>query len=247
MRTMQATILALTSFLFLVSGPVNALSLHSPVSLFSRAVREDESLCNQRHNPNECGFKGNPDMYGLGLRLGVYLQWLACNLSLTFVSQPEKDLPDASLVFSFAIALAIILTTYQTTCVYFVEAFILINIAFGGTLHLDLTKWEKGSWRRPALLSFYLMIFPFSCWFWRQGMEKHFRDAPCGTQLFLFGRISGSHVPIALNVFLAISIILTVVIGYSSITQVIGTIMTWMGYTGMSHLPALTKPSDISP
>jgi hypothetical protein len=169
-------------------------------------------------------------MYGLGLRLGIYLQWLACNLSLTFVAHPEKDLPDASLVYSFAIALAIVLVTFQDTCVYFVEAFMLINIAFGGTLQLDLTKWEKGSWRRPALLLFYLVVFPYSCWFWRQGMQKHFRDTPCGTQLFLFGRISGGHVHIALNVFFAISVISTVVIGYSSIVQVLGSTMTWMGF-----------------
>ncbi len=230
MSSLQATMLVLTLCLFLLFGSANASSFISPATLFSRAAQENAALCKARLKPNgECGFQGNPDMYGLGLRLGVYLQWFACNLSLTFVAHPEKNLPDASLVYSFAIALAIVLATFQDTCVYFVEAFILINIAFGGTLHLDLTKWEKGSWRRPALLIFYLIIFPYSCWFWKQGMQKHFRDTPCGTQLFLFGRISGSLVPIALKVFLAISIILTIGTGYSSIAQLVGTIMTWMG------------------
>jgi hypothetical protein len=229
MPRLQASILTLTACIFLLSRPSNAFS--NPQSLFSRAVQEKQALCDARHNRNgECGFQGNPDMYGLGLRLGIYLQWLACNLSLTFVAHPEKDLPDASLVYSFAIALALVIVTFQDTCVYFVEAFMLINIAFGGTLQLDLTKWEKGSWRRPALLLFYLAVFPYSCWFWRQGMQKHFRDTPCGTQLFLFGRISGGHVHIALNVFFAISVISTVVIGYSSIVQVLGSTMTWMGF-----------------
>ena len=39
--------------------------------------------------PPECAFDGNTDLYGLGVRLGVYGQWIAT--LITTVLDPENE------------------------------------------------------------------------------------------------------------------------------------------------------------
>jgi hypothetical protein len=56
---------------------------------------------------SECGFQGNPDLYGLGIRLGIYLQAIATILTNAFVSEAVSDYRDNNTIFLFALLIAV--------------------------------------------------------------------------------------------------------------------------------------------
>src|SRR5947207_9155806 len=78
-----------------------------------------------------CGkFNGNPDLYGLGIRVGVYLQWFSTWLSISFEPESAQETHDVSSIFVFAIIIAIIQAA-ASGGIRPVEAFIMIQICFG--------------------------------------------------------------------------------------------------------------------
>jgi hypothetical protein len=56
---------------------VNALVEHStiaqPYDAGTLPIRSPAAV-QRRETESECGFQGNPDLYGLGVRIGIYLQ-----------------------------------------------------------------------------------------------------------------------------------------------------------------------------
>lgn len=78
-----------------------------------------------------CGeFTGNSDLYGLGIRIGVYLQWVSSWLSNTFDSDSVAGTHTANSVFVFAIIIAVVQAAASKE-VRPVEAFIMLQICFG--------------------------------------------------------------------------------------------------------------------
>lgn len=63
-------------------APVEALSSLYP--------RQNDGLCAGRVVSGRCGFSGNADFYGLGIRLGFYLQYAALTVALTFVPRERS-------------------------------------------------------------------------------------------------------------------------------------------------------------
>lgn len=83
-------------------------------------------------NPNAIcdGFDGNADLYGLGIRVGVYLQWYSTWLSISFDSESAQETHDANSIFVFAIIIAVVQAAASDS-IRPVEAFIMIQICFG--------------------------------------------------------------------------------------------------------------------
>ena len=105
-----------------------------------------------------CGFAGNSDIYGLGIRLGVYFQWVASMLSKRYLtaSSPEllRELLDANTIFSLSIFIATaLLTTGSLGTVHGAEILIMLHIYFGEYLYRFLrTASERNSRNRNHLL-----------------------------------------------------------------------------------------------
>ena len=58
--------------------------------------------------PQSCpGFKGNPDFYGAGIRIGIYLQWASAWLSNTFNPAAAAANHDANSIFLLAVLIAL--------------------------------------------------------------------------------------------------------------------------------------------
>lgn len=55
------------------------------------------------------GFEGNPDLYGLGIRIGVYLQWYSTLLCITVDPGTSAETYTANALFIFAIMVALLL------------------------------------------------------------------------------------------------------------------------------------------
>ncbi|KAI6784030.1 uncharacterized protein J7T54_004576 [Emericellopsis cladophorae] len=77
-----------------------------------------------------CGFVGNEDAYGLGIRLGVYLQWLSVFLVVYLLPSEERSLMTSLITFSSALMMAILVLTFGGTCTYTVEIIVLLWTAF---------------------------------------------------------------------------------------------------------------------
>ena len=90
-------------------------------------VRGNETLCGQ-------GFQGNADLYGLGTRIGIYLQWLACLIVNNFLPEDRKGLQRMYLATSMVLCLATFVASFLTSCVFAVEVEILYWIYWGGVL-----------------------------------------------------------------------------------------------------------------
>lgn len=102
----------------------------------------DEAECRLREQ--SCGFEGNEDAYGLGIRLGVYLQWLATFLVSTVLHEEERPLMATSSVFSGALMVALLVLTFADGCTYAVEAIIMFSIILTTIALVMLTKTARG-------------------------------------------------------------------------------------------------------
>ncbi|RSL51125.1 hypothetical protein CEP54_011592 [Fusarium duplospermum] len=81
----------------------------------------------------KCGFEGNSDLYGLGIRLGIYMQWLSAFPAMSS-SSPRRigPLADTYLIFIFAIFVAILVLTAEKRPTHAAEMSVLTYIIFGG-------------------------------------------------------------------------------------------------------------------
>ena len=78
------------------------------------------------------GFEGNPDIYGLGIRTGVYLQWFSSWLCMTLNPESAQELHAANSIFVFAIIIAaVVAATSDEDHFRPVEAYIVVQICFG--------------------------------------------------------------------------------------------------------------------
>ncbi|KAI1364106.1 hypothetical protein F5Y08DRAFT_221877 [Xylaria arbuscula] len=68
------------------------------------SVQNNSTLCSQ-------GFEGNSDLYGLGVRVGIYVQWIASFLANNLLPNSKGKLQGAWLLF----ALALCITTYVSS------------------------------------------------------------------------------------------------------------------------------------
>ena len=157
-----------------------------------------------------CLINGNSDLYGLGIRLGIYSQIIATLLVNNFLPNEVSGAWDTNGIFLLAVFAAVANATVIRTIQY-VEAFLMLQLIFAFLLAVVSTnsrlKWairgalgimeEKDfqflkkhlsaskigeSWRAYLALA----IACYNVWFW-------FRfDAPgsCRAYIFLFAKVS---------------------------------------------------------
>ncbi|CAG8961525.1 hypothetical protein HYFRA_00013942 [Hymenoscyphus fraxineus] len=154
----------------------------------------------------KCGFAGNSDMYGLGIRAGFYLQWYGSILASWIAKSEVPSLRISNLMFVFATFLALILHTTKGT-IRPVEIYITLLLTFGGYLYLvPVFLWRvltgfKAQWdptRFPQVrmgklysaLNFILLlaVSGFQLWFWVMD-AKRVEYVGCPRYGFFFWRI----------------------------------------------------------
>jgi hypothetical protein len=141
-----------------------------------------------------CGFAGNSDAYGFGIRLGIYLQWTAVILSCRFTtsSTDKKELMDTHTLFSTAILIAIIALTVQDSGLHSIEIIILLYIWYTDAFNNAATLTKAREIENSLVgLGYSLIIFIFmssyALWFWYRGVNES-APSPCGTYVFLFAK-----------------------------------------------------------
>ncbi|KAH7333171.1 hypothetical protein BKA65DRAFT_507317 [Rhexocercosporidium sp. MPI-PUGE-AT-0058] len=153
-----------------------------------------------------CTFSGNADMYGLGIRIGFYLQWFGTILA-TWVAR--KEVTSMRLSTSFFVAATFLALMIQTDRDNLrpVEIYIVLLLTFGGYLHfVPLYVWrllvgcdpDLDPTRHPRVragklfsrLNFFLLVIMciFQLWFWIGKVPSLARDR-CTEFGFLFARV----------------------------------------------------------
>ena len=156
-----------------------------------RSLQVNQTLCNQ-------GFKGNNDLYGLGIRTSLYLQWLSALLANNFLPGARQELQKTYLLFSLAICLATIITSFVKACVFSIEVEIMYWMYWGGYVSVfgsapcqvrlgSEIKWIKLDWTTIVLFTMHVLMIYHGAWFVWYAYDQVFSRMPCGTyHFFLF-------------------------------------------------------------
>ena len=167
-------------------------------SLHDRATTNDSTTC---------GYTGNSDIYGLGIRIGIYLQWFSTWLSTAFIPEEMLGTTVANSIFLIAISVAtltlcnsspkaegalvysadlIILLAIFGISVYFLYSVSWFGRHFGPSSSLGFTFEDNTALGESIKMILSLCMASVNIWFWFHGVD-HFAPTPCGTFAFLFG------------------------------------------------------------
>ena len=133
-----------------------------------------------------CSFDGNTDMYGLGIRIGFYLQWYAGDLASWLAPSEVNGIRVTNSIFIAATFLALLIQVIlDVSNLQVVEVYIILLLTFGYFLFLvPLYVWRLLTGYNPALdpirfphvwtrkvysiLNFLLLVAvaSFQLWFW---------------------------------------------------------------------------------
>lgn len=147
-------------------------------------------------NSTQCGFDGNPDIYGAGIRIGYYTQILSVWIANYFVLTESKSLRSVNILFMLALFIGAAWQSRRPSRIYAIEAFLLIEL-LSATWYigvLEKSRYSKKYWRfSPARLIFRNLalvgLLAYSVWFWWIGLDL-MSPTPCGTWMFFMAKVS---------------------------------------------------------
>lgn len=155
-----------------------------------------------------CSFAGNTDMYGLGIRIGFYLQWFAGDLASWLAPSEVNGIRLTNSVFIAATFLALVIQiSLNVSNLQVVEVYIILLLTFGYYLFfVPLYTWRLLTGYNPALdpfrfphvrpgqvysvLNFLLLVAvaSFQLWFWFSRVP-HLNGQACQEYGFFFAKI----------------------------------------------------------
>jgi hypothetical protein len=78
------------------------------------------------------GFEGNPDFYGMGIRIGPYLQWLSSLIANAFLPGERRSMAGAYAASSIALFIALLLLIFKHECAFTAEIIVMLNVIWAG-------------------------------------------------------------------------------------------------------------------
>lgn len=125
-----------------------------------------------------CGFAGNPDIYGLGIRLGYNTQALAVWFANYFFYRDAKSLRGANLIFILALLIAVCIYTFNARTTYAIEVFLLLQIG----LCMGIVSLSSGTRFSSRYMKERLGVnvirtaviytgLAFNAWFWWRSLD----------------------------------------------------------------------------
>ena len=142
-------------------------------------------------DPTSCTLSADDDVYGIGLRLGLYLQWAAV-LAATWCAPNEARYARTITNIVTVAVLANTLKDAHGTSVVALEWWIVIFNNFllqVGNIPLSRRLVAKAASSLGAMMLMWSVILFANCWLWFAGADLGRRDG-CDVQVFLFRPIS---------------------------------------------------------
>jgi len=152
-----------------------------------------------------CGFQGNPDTYGLGIRIGIYLQWIASFIAYTVVRKEAASMVVMNYSFLLANFIGLLYITFSNGAalpsgkLFAVECNIVLNFCYGGALMgspLFTDEEDKNASRRRQLglicrTGLTVAVLIYSLWYLYIGMDT-MEASPCSRAGFFFAKVVSS-------------------------------------------------------
>ncbi|KAF2810534.1 uncharacterized protein BDZ99DRAFT_463095 [Mytilinidion resinicola] len=141
-------------------------------------------------NPTQpCSFTGNADLYGIGIRIGLYLQWVTTLTTTLYEPKDEEILRVINLLIQSAVFMGLILLTSRNQ-IEPVEPVISIWLIFGALSSLSGSGMNPlGHFSGLYRVALYTAVAGYACWFWFTGLDGTLQGQQCETVAF-FGRVS---------------------------------------------------------
>lgn len=145
-----------------------------------------------------CAFVGNSDIYGLGIRLGIYLQWLTSLIANHHSHQEIRSNLETNSLFLLAIFIAAVVATFEGS-LQSAEVVILLHVCFGSIFSV-LSIWghrarstAQGTVRFPILGSALRLLLTtaisvYAMWYWFHGITALDKTG-CPTYTFLLTKV----------------------------------------------------------
>jgi hypothetical protein len=133
-----------------------------------------------------------PDLYGVGIRTGIYCQWVSTNLAEIFIHEESSGLLDANTIVTLAVFCTMVKLTVQNN-IEPIEIVILLKICFGFVLSAFRFYTAAGSASYVGAIFRRILataIFSYSIWFWssRVSIVQSF-DTECSAFGFFFAKL----------------------------------------------------------
>lgn len=161
---------------------------------------------------SECGYDGNPDLYGLGIRIGIYLQTTACTAAVLFgQDRLMTAISYGNGIFQFALVVSLLILTTTSPEFQAVEAAIVVLLAIcssiqgfqpfptpsleDGTDHprpsrlVRTQRWIVASGLPFFRQSMELILYSYSIWFWFVGLDRLAHSDSCTSFGFFFAPV----------------------------------------------------------
>ncbi|KAI1772551.1 hypothetical protein F4818DRAFT_175810 [Hypoxylon cercidicola] len=135
-------------------------------------------------SPESCDMTGDADMYGVGIRLGLYAQSLNTLLVTLFMREDEGQNQIVNLLLQLAIFAGTLRNT-ETGDVRAFDVVIVFWLLVGALSSLTGDGFGgAGSFSGTCRLLFYAALSAYGCWFWFTGLD----GMPCQVpQIVFFG------------------------------------------------------------
>ena len=174
------------------------LRLHCCSSLaIERSVSLPESQPNGTQTSQDtCGFTGNSDLYGIGIRLGYYTQALSVWFANYFVFSEARELRSVNLLFLVALFIALVWLSHHSQQTYAIEVFLLLRLLFATWYVgvLDRSRFSKKRGRKRIMRVVIrecalLGMLSYTVWYAWIGLDR-MEKTPCGTWIFFFAKLN---------------------------------------------------------
>ncbi|RYP09342.1 hypothetical protein DL765_008488 [Monosporascus sp. GIB2] len=154
---------------------------------------------------SECGFEGNSDLYGLGVRLGIYVQWATSVLAEHLYEPAISECRDVNTTFQIAMLAGLMLiTTNVNTETLAVEGYVTLLFCFAsawlaGLQALSATRISRSTGivesrtqnaRRIGDLLLSIAVCSYGVWFLTRALDGLPRtNATCPEVVFFFAAV----------------------------------------------------------
>ncbi|KAL7950048.1 hypothetical protein V8C42DRAFT_309330 [Trichoderma barbatum] len=140
-----------------------------------------------------CPVEGNPDLYGLGIRIGIYIQMMTVQLSglASAVFRTEDSLGQGTIIFVLAAGIVLIRLLQAAQEIQPVEVFPILTLLLAQVGVCRVPYW-KG--QTTALIYMFEVggLIALFAWFWWHGMDTLPRACP-DDKAFFFAKVSIWH------------------------------------------------------
>ncbi|SPO02386.1 uncharacterized protein DNG_05059 [Cephalotrichum gorgonifer] len=153
-----------------------------------------------------CSFEGNADLYGLGIRVGVYLQTISLVMASIFGQTATLNKMNyACGIFQFALTVGLCILSTSSSEFRSVEAALVVLLALCSSfqapsfadsiiMRRPWTLKKVQAWVQDAGLPIFRVLVEFalilySVWFWFRGLDVLSHSDTCTAYAFFFSRV----------------------------------------------------------